>query len=300
MHLTEEDVGFVIAPHINAASRMSAPDIAFKLLSTEDWQEAHDIVFHLSQKNEERKRVVENILREIEEIFSKEEVKDIVSLGNLEWQPGLLGLAANRVSEKYNRPVCLWGGTDGGVIRGSCRSDGSVNIVELMNSASNMFLDSGGHEYSGGFSITKENVNLLEQELLASYKENIKKKTQKGDELLIDTKLSKDALTWETYNELSQLAPFGIGNEKPLFLIEDIKIKELSFFGKEKNHLKIVFEKKDKEIIEGISFFINQEDYAHLKNDQFVDIAAHLERDTFFKTPKLRLRIRAISHKKNL
>jgi single-stranded-DNA-specific exonuclease len=291
-HLSEEDVGFVISPHINAASRMSTPELAFRLLSTEDAREADDLVSHLSQKNEERKTIVEGMLSYIEDILSEEKVKNVISMGSSSWHPGLLGLAANRVVEKYRRPVCLWGAGEDGVIRGSCRSDGTVNIVELMgNVSSSYFLDFGGHEHSGGFSVAKENINDLEEKFLLAYEESSVKKEENTKELFIDKHISKEDITWSFYEIIASLAPFGVGNEKPLFLIKNLKVLSASFFGKGKNHMKVLFEGAYKKVLPGISFFVDPRDYAHVKPESYFDIVCNIEKELFYGRLSLRLRV---------
>ena len=292
--LTEDDVGFVITPHINAASRMATPRDAFRLLSTNDMMDAMNIVRFLSEKNDERKRVVEDILKEVDDILARGEPASLISLGAHGWKPGVLGLAANRVMEKYKRPVCLWGGTGSGVVRGSCRSDGTVNIVDLMKKVpEEYFLDSGGHEYSGGFSAEKENAEHLSGLFVSIYEELKEVGARKETALVVDKKLSLDEVTWETYDLVRSLAPFGIENRKPVFLFESVVIEKALLFGKTKNHLKLIFQKKNGELMEAIRFFsgLEVDGIARLEPGMALDVAAHLERDTFSGTPSLRLRI---------
>src|SRR3989338_4623094 len=138
----------------------------------------------------------------------------MIIMGNPKWRPGLLGLVAQNIMEEYGRTVCLWGREGGETIKGSCRSDGSVNIVELMAEAG-VFLDFGGHRFSGGFSLAEEHVHALSRTFDAAYT-----KVCTGDaveELMIDRELNIEiSPARETLTLVRRLAPFGEGNPKPL------------------------------------------------------------------------------------
>ena len=291
-YLTEEDVGFTIAPRINAASRMGIPMDAFRLLSTTDETEADVLSDHLNEMNETRKGVVAVMIKEAKKKIASREMREVIVVGNPAWKPGVLGLAANRLMEDYERPVFVWGREGGTHIKGSCRSDGSINVVELMvNVRQGIFLDVGGHELSGGFSISHEQIHFLEEEIILAYKK-IEKKSSVEEAMAVDSTLSLDHVTWETQRLVEQLAPFGIGNPKPLFLFEGIEIKGVKAFGKEKNHLELQFENSAGKKIPAIGFFISQENFkTAIEEGNFINLFATLEKSMFSGRPELRLRI---------
>ena len=291
-YLTEEDVGFTIAPRINAASRMGIPMDAFRLLSTTDETEADVLSDHLNEMNETRKGVVAVMIKEAKKKIASREMREVIVVGNPAWKPGVLGLAANRLMEDYERPVFVWGREGGTHIKGSCRSDGSINVVELMvNVRQGIFLDVGGHELSGGFSISHEQIHFLEEEIILAYKK-IEKKSSVEEAMAVDSTLSLDHVTWETQRLVEQLAPFGIGNPKPLFLFEGIEIKGVKAFGKEKNHLELQFENSAGKRIPAIGFFISQENFkTAIEEGNFINLFATLEKSMFRGRPELRLRI---------
>ena len=291
-YLTEEDVGFTIAPRINAASRMGIPMDAFRLLSTTDETEADVLSDHLNEMNETRKGVVAVMIKEAKKKIASREMREVIVVGNPAWKPGVLGLAANRLMEDYERPVFVWGREGGTHIKGSCRSDGSINVVELMvNVRQGIFLDVGGHELSGGFSISHEQIHFLEEEIILAYKK-IEKKSSVEEAMAVDSTLSLDHVTWETQRLVEQLAPFGIGNPKPLFLFEGIEIKGVKAFGKEKNHLELQFENSAGKKIPAIGFFISQENFkTAIEEGNFINLFATLEKSMFRGRPELRLRI---------
>jgi len=291
-HLTEDDVGFMIGPRLNAASRMGEAMDAFHLLSTNDPARAGELADHLERVNNERKGAVASVSREIKKrIRTRGEPSSVLVMGDPRWRPALLGLVANNLVEEHARPVFLWGREGGGVIKGSCRSDGSVDLVELMSHAHDAFLEYGGHKYSGGFSLSHELVHELEKRLLKSYEE-VKNENHVKEEIIVDKKLSLDDVSWKTYNMIEQLAPFGEGNPKPLFVFAGATIKNVRTFGKGGDHLELSFERKQGGIVRAIGFFMKPEQFERdLSEGACIDLVATMERSLFRNYPELRLRI---------
>ena len=289
--ITEDDVGFMIAPRINAASRMAMPMDAFNLLSTEDEVEAGTLSTHLDKANNRRKGLVGAITKEIKKRLEESDVKEVIVMGNPDWQPPLLGIVANNISELYKRPTFFWGRDGGTYLKGSCRSGDKTNVMTLMsNVPRELFIDFGGHAFSGGFSTPHEKIHELEKELLKAY--NKMEKTGESELLIVDKKLAIEDVNWDTYTILGKLAPFGQENEKPLFLFEKIQIKDAKNFGKEKNHLQIDFEKDFGGKVSAIGFFKTVDDFnGKLKKDNKIDLIATIEKSTFGRSPELRLRI---------
>lgn len=295
-HITEDDIGFMISPRINAASRMGVPLDAFKLLSTKDEVEAGILSTHLNTINDERKGIVAGMVKEIKKMFHHrahtEELKSVIVLGNPDWKPSLLGLVANTLKDEYGRSVFLWGREEGSVIKGSCRSNGEVSVVDLMNIAKHMFLSFGGHTMSGGFSISHEHIHTLEDELVKAHNTLISEgKRNTPEPILIDKKLQLDDVTWHTYGVIEQLAPFGVGNPKPLFMFERIVIAESKEFGKEKNHLELRFRSNNGKPVSAISFFTPPALKSKLSVGMTINLVATLEKSMFKNYPELRLRI---------
>ena len=158
--LSEEDVGFTIAPRINAASRMGEPIYGFRLLAEKDDSVAGAHAEYLEERNNERKRAVESMMRGVDKMMKDDDGVSVIVVGDKSWLPGVVGLAASRITERYKRPTFVWGAAGLGEIKGSCRSDGRVNIVELMTAAGggNLFSAMGGHALAGGFSVDEKNL----------------------------------------------------------------------------------------------------------------------------------------------
>src|SRR5882672_2379682 len=160
MDLDETDIAFSFAPRINAASRMDTPELALRLLTTTDKAEAESLARELESLNNSRKGVVAGIVKEAKKrAKARFQMGDRVTvLGDPEWKPSLMGLAANSLMEERGGVVLMWGRDALGKLKGSARSDGSISVVELFSKASDSFEEFGGHHASGGFTITKEAI----------------------------------------------------------------------------------------------------------------------------------------------
>lgn len=296
-YICEDDIGFTLAPRINAASRMGDPLQAFQLLTAEDDATAETLATHLNTINDERKTIAATITKEIKKQIKKRNVgktldKKVLVIGNPDWRPALLGPVANNLAEEFNVPVFLWGRADGEFIKGSCRSDGRISLLDLMNYVpKDLFVGFGGHKMSGGFSISHEKIHTLEEALCVAY-EHLVKNVPEVESLFVDMSLSINDANWTTYGSIEKLAPFGIGNEKPLFIFENIVIDEVKLFGKEKNHLELSFRNSEGKKITSIGFFMKPEQFTKpLLKGEKINLVATMEKSMFRNFPELRLRI---------
>lgn len=288
-YLTEDDIAFMITPRINAASRMGKPEDAFNLLSTESHLEAEKLALHLEKINNERKGIVASMVKEAKSHLAlRQEIGDVIVLGNPEWKPSMLGLVANSMVEEYKRPVFVWGRDGDGVLKGSCRSFDGINLHMLMEKASDSFIEYGGHAGAGGFSITLEKIAILEEILCKKVKELEKEIGRKYESASIELAHIGSRL-WDM---VSKFAPFGMANPKPLLKIENAEIKSAKNFGKTGNHLEIIFNTPDNQEVKAISFFKTVEDVSvSLKRGSKISLYAHLEKSYFRNRPEIRLRI---------
>lgn len=290
-HLTEDDIGFTIGPRINAASRMDNPEDAFLMLATQDEGEAGARVAHLEKLNNERKGIVASMTKEVKKrLVGMVDVPDVLVMGNPEWRPSLVGLVASKLAEEYKRPAFLWGRDGNGVIKGSCRSDGQTSVVVLMNEVAELLLEHGGHHMSGGFGVHEDHIHTLSGALNTAF-------VTTGDtarvdlDIVIDAELSLDDVTHTLLKEQSSLAPFGMGNPKPLYVFKKVVPKEVSVFGKTKEHTKLFFDTKGV-AQEAIAFFMKPDDYKkEPKAGEAITLYAHVEQSFFMGRIQTRLRI---------
>ncbi len=292
-YLTEDDIAFVIGPRINTASRMSHASQAYYLLTTTEPAVANTIATHLEEKNSERRASVDIIL---DDLVNQDSITQssppVIVAGHKDWSLGVLGLTASRVVEKHQRVVFLWGQNGLGEIKGSCRSNGSVNVVELMTMAGGdqLFSNYGGHSQAGGFSLVSGSADLatLQERLGVAYE--LLEKKEIGQEIIIDRELSLDQISESLYRQLQALAPFGIGNPKPIFLFSAVKLVSVKTFGATNNHLELGLMVDPDKTIKAIAFF-NPFIDLKLRVGQTIDLAAVIEKSYFYRAPELRLRI---------
>ncbi|MDQ3089742.1 MAG: single-stranded-DNA-specific exonuclease RecJ [bacterium] len=290
-YLTEDDVAFMITPRINAASRMGKPEDAFQLLATSDMREAESLAIHLESINNERKGIVASLVKDAKKHLSKrQELKKVIVIGNPEWRPSLLGLVANSLVEEYKMPAFVWGRDGDGIIKGSCRSYGNINLCLLMDIESKSFIEHGGHSQAGGFAVSLENISLLEDKLsvaLENSKRDIFIEKEKGEVEIQIEYIGEDL--WKT---ISIFAPFGVGNPKPIFRVQNAEIKTVKTFGKTGDHIEVTFSSPKSRDVKAISFFSDQDSFGPMLSPlSHVVLDAHLEKSYFRNRPEIRLRI---------
>jgi single-stranded-DNA-specific exonuclease len=300
-HLTEDDITFMITPRINAASRMGVPMDAFNLLAANDEESARAGADHLDAINNERKGVVASLVKEVKKIVRERHgssMPGVIVLGNPEWRPSLLGLAANSCAEEFRRPVFLWGRDGEDLIKGSCRSEGRSSVVELMRAVpTGVFTEFGGHRHSGGFSVGNEAIHFLEKHLNDSAA-NIGRLAgtsatdADGIQEFVDSELSMDDVTPRMHDDINRLAPFGLGNPKPLFVFRNVKPISVRRFGKGNDHMELVFQKSGGQKVSAIAFFGAVEDWAQTTEaGTNVDLIASVEKSMFRGRTEFRLRV---------
>jgi len=291
-NLQDEDVTFMICPRLNAASRMDHPIYAFKLLSAENEIDAKKYSDYLIKINNERKTLVASIMRSIHKKISTKD-KSIIFVGDPKWRSGVLGLVAGKIVEEYKCSAFVWGLHEGDTIKGSCRSSGEINLVEVMSLLpEKSLIEFGGHELAGGFSVSREEIHFLEERLEEAYKKTNKKEFISNEEIKVDAHLSIDEVNKDLFNEVDKLAPFGTGNPKPVFCFDNILISKIKKFGKNNEHIELVFKDSKSREVKAIQFFKSFDSLpANAREGMKINLFAHIEKSTFGWKEEIRLRI---------
>lgn len=295
-YVTEDDIAFSIAPKINAASRMESPRLAVELLTTTDAERADELANKLVSLNKARKlegaRVAKEVKRRLE---AAPQAGGMIIMGSQEWRPSLLGIAGNNIIETYKKTVCLWG-QDGDLLKGSIRSVGDINVVELMTLAQGVFTDFGGHESSGGFSISRDQIHALPIALLSAYQKLARTgDTQASTVTTHDGLLTLAEVHDRTYESLRMLAPFGILNEKPVFRFPGVVVDRVALFGAHEEHARLALSDESGASAEAIYFFISRSSFKNeldlISPGDRVTLDASIEKSHFMGRTSLRLRI---------
>lgn len=296
--LTEDDVGFMIAPRVNAASRMGDARDAFRLFTTTDESEADLLAKKLEKANRARKAEAGAITRAVHaRIKERGTMRSVIALGDPQWRPALLGLVAGGIAEEYERPVFLWGREGNLCLKGSVRSGGSVHVLELMRATEKTFVEFGGHAKAGGFTVQDTAVFFLEDRLVAAHARLMSGK-EIDDELAMraDAVVIPEEMNVSFLKRVEKLAPFGMQNPKPVFLLREIIVREISHFGKGEEHLKLKIASLEGSglVIDAVAFFAKgalARSVSALARGSHANMLAHLERDTFSRENPVRLRL---------
>lgn len=250
--VTEENVGFMIAPRLNAVGRLQDATLAVDLLMTKNLDEATDYAEMIDNLNKERQQIVRTMTAEAEEMVTITPETGIIVVAKEGWNEGVLGIVASRLVKKYDRPaIVLAIKPDTHTAKGSARSIPAFDLFQACLSTENVFTHFGGHAQAAGMSLPIENVELLKEQLDSIILEKLKPEdfTQVID---VNYTLNLSDIDEHLIQDIQNLAPFGMGNPKPIFHIEEVP-KSLKRIGSQKNHLKMEFN-QDSYSLSGIGF----------------------------------------------
>lgn len=240
--ITEETVGFQLAPRLNALGRLDDPNPAIDLLTGFDDEEVHEIPLMIQEKNEERKEIVQAIYEEAKSLVDPN--KSVQVLAKEGWNPGVLGIVAGRLLEELGQTVIVLNIEDSRA-KGSARSIEAVDIFEALDSHRELFIAFGGHAGAAGMTLEVEQLDAL-SEILETYVKDkgidAKGKSQLC-QLYLDEELDLENLSLETVKSFERLAPFGMDNQKPIFYIRDFQVENARSMGAGDSHLKLKISK---------------------------------------------------------
>ena len=295
--IDEQTVGFYIAPKLNSIGRMDSAKLGLTFLMAEDPVTAKSLAEQIEQYNIERKKVTEDIVKDIiNKIETSDKKEKNVIMVSGEYHEGVLGIVASNIVERYQKPVFIMNEKDG-VLKGSARSIFDFNIYVAMNKISDLFLAFGGHTLAAGFSFDASNFDKIEGFLDNEFEE-FKKHNELKSSKNIDIVTSLEDISYQFLNSLDVLKPYGMDFEKPNVLIENAMVLNKAYFGSEKQYLRLTIadEVGNLECIsfKDISAFDKVE-----KND-IIDLLCTLDKNNFNGRSKLQAHIIDINIKEFL
>lgn len=278
--ITTQDLLFALAPRINAASRIDHALKAFKLLTTDNPIEAQALAKEIDNANKKRQLLVADALKNIQASIEKKidqvQKDQVIFEGSRDFAPGVCGLVANKIIDRYGYPTFIYSIGDT-MVKGSVRSLPPFSVVEAMKSGSKHLLDWGGHHQAGGFSLEEKNLEKFYKSLRAYSRKA--PKDEMIPTLTIDAKLEGKEATLDVWDRLQELAPFGKGNPEPVFMFKKARVWAVKKVGKGKDHYKLTLQKDD-EFFESI-YFNGVSDHEELTIGNEIDVAFYLKKSTW-------------------
>ncbi len=281
---TAYHAGFVLGPRINAGGRIGHADMGAALLSTENSQTAYAHAAELDRVNKDRKLIQDEMLNEALNLASKDDNSNgvlVVSMSG--WHPGVIGVVAGRLKDRYNRPAIVIGVDEAGIGKGSGRSMKGVHLGDAIVAAKDAGLLSsgGGHAMAGGLTIEAKNIEAFKVFLNAQLETGIKQ-ARRDLSLKIDSFLAPSGANEALIDRLEQIGPFGAGNPQPLFVFPDLRI---SYAERVRGgHVRCAFEDSSGSRISGICFRADESGLDEIllsPSSPRVHVAGRVKRDSW-------------------
>lgn len=244
-------VGFGIAPRINAVGRLSDAKLAVELLTTEDQAVAEDLAHRLHLENARRQELCEKILLEAEQVLQSRGSTECgaftskaIAIFKEGWHHGVVGIVASRLVEKYNCPVFIGElDTQEGIMKGSARGVEGIDLFETLKENEHLLSKWGGHKMAAGFSMEATKAKAFCQSIVATCERMLANKAS-GTTLNVDLVIEPNQLNKDLASVIAQMAPFGMGNKKPVLVIKEAFCAGAKPLGKEGKHSRLMLRAK--------------------------------------------------------
>lgn len=224
--ITSQHVGYILGPRINASGRMGSAHKALDLLLSENFEESYKLAEFLNQENKKRQKLEENILKQaLAKVESQVNFKEhrAVVLEDASWHPGVIGIVASRIAERFYRPTVLFS-SKGELARGSGRSIPKFHLFEALLKCEYLLEEFGGHENAAGLSIRREKIDDFRKVFNEIALQEITPECLVPG-LEVDMEIPLSGLSEQLLNEVENFAPFGAGNPQPIFASRMLKLK---------------------------------------------------------------------------
>lgn len=286
--VTASAVAFGIAPRINAAGRMDSAETALRLLMTDDEDEASELAGRLMSYNSERQSTENDISEEIDAYFEENPAFSqdsvIVAYGK-SWHPGVIGIAASRLVDKYGRPAFVISVDDEGIARGSGRSVEGFSLYDALSHCTELLIQFGGHTLAAGFSIEEKNIDAFREKI----NEYARSLPPFFPSLNVDCRLNPRAVSTDILDSLAVLEPCGAGNPSPVFGLFGMTVSSIKPIGGDK-HMKLTLT-KDSCSVPAVYFGQTPESFPYMVGDE-VDLAVKAEKNEFRGEIRLSIQIK--------
>ncbi len=276
------EVGFMIAPRINAAGRLVHAIDALRLLCTKDKKKAEELAKKLNQTNFERQKIVESVLNQV----LKSNLTESIIVLDGDYHEGVIGLASGRVTEKTYRPSIIIS-KQNEKSKASARSIEGFNIIEAIKET-NLILEGGGHPMAAGFSIETSKITEFKLKIQEISREKLTTDLLEK-KLKIDLEIDFENITNELVEFIKKMEPFGINNFSPVFKSESVEILETKTVGSDGKHIKLKL-KQNNNIFDAIWFNAKRE----ILENKKVDIVYTIDENIWNNKTTIQLNIKDI------
>jgi single-stranded-DNA-specific exonuclease len=276
-------IGFVVAPRINAAGRMSSPDIAARLLLAADEgmaAEARELAQQLDQENLRRQQEEAEIVAQAKKLVETDlEVgaRTVIVVAGDGWHRGVIGIVASKLVDAFNRPAIVLS-IDGDVAHGSCRSIPSFSILAALESCGELMIRFGGHKVAAGLTMDAARIRELRGRV-NDFADSHLEPDDLRPRLWIDGALTFKSISAQVASELAAMAPFGAGNPNPIFRSNGVEIIDGPRRVKDR-HLKMAF-RQDGRVLRGIAWRASERESFVTEHRGAIDLAFNLEQDSW-------------------
>ena len=285
--------GFILGPRINAGGRLGQSDMGARLLSSDDGADVDELAQALDETNEKRKVLQDQILGEaLEKAEQLPKENSILLVAMDDWHPGVIGIVAGRLKDRFNKPAIVIG-VDEGIGKGSGRSIKGVNLGGAIGAAreKGLLISGGGHEMAAGLTMEKGRIDALSGFLEKTLADDVVKARAQAN-YKIDALLSAGAATSGLISRIESVGPYGAGNPQPVFVFANMRICYAERVSG--GHVRCAFEDNMGMRLSGIAFRANEaglDEVLLLPNPPFVHVAGRLKLDTWNDRPKINLQV---------
>jgi single-stranded-DNA-specific exonuclease len=276
-------IGFVLAPRVNAAGRMSSPDIAARLLLASDealGEEARALAEQLNTENIRRQQEEAEIVAQARKVVETDlEIgsRTVIVVAGEGWHRGVIGIVASKLVDAFHRPAIVLS-TDGDMAHGSCRSIPAFNMLAALESCGDTMVKFGGHKQAAGLTIESGRIRELRARV-NDFADNCLGPDDLRPRLWIDGALAFKSITEQVASEMMRMAPFGAGNPNPVFSTSRVEIVDGPRRVKDR-HLKMAF-RQDGRVLRGIAWRASEREAFVTEHRGAIDLAFSLEQDSW-------------------
>ena len=240
--LTEQTIGFTFAPRLNALGRLGDANPAVELLTTKDAARARVLATQIEGLNSQRRLLTSQVYEAAEAMLRENPhwlTEPAIVLAHQNWPGGVVGIVANRLVDRYHKPVLLLTESDDGILRGSARSVEGLHITEAIAAQRDLLMGFGGHPMAAGLAFSRENLGAFKKGLGKAIEKQLGTGVRQEPTLQIDAWLQLDEIDLDLASALEVLAPFGAGNPSLVMATRQVKMKSITSIGKAREHLRL-------------------------------------------------------------